>query len=142
MSEKLPSDQNIESEELERESLIKLHKDNLLYLFSRECDGLKKENPDGWEVSKILTQEAIKILEENGLIPYKSWFKQNWSPLNQRDSQNFSRLGTVHMAKLAKEEEWTVNQFLREHLLARAQGEAVRKEIENEKREKPNKTDI
>ena len=35
--------------------------------------------------------------------------------------------------ELARKEGWTVNDFLHEHLLARAQGEAVQKEIEKEK---------
>ena len=93
----------------------------------------RRESSDSWEVGRIIHEEAIKILQRDGVDSYNKWSERDRNPIFLRDSQNFSRLGTVHMAELAKKEGWTVNQFLREHLLARAQGQAVRKEIEKNK---------
>jgi len=93
----------------------------------------KSKLPDDWYVNKILITEGLKILKSEGIEKFNKWFERDWLPIMEKDEQNILKYGTVHMAELARKEGWTVNDFLHEHLLARAQGEAVQKEIEKEK---------
>ena len=130
MSERLSRDQNIESEseKAERESLIEKYNKRLEFLESNENKPTKEGSLDAYHISKIYFEEAIRILKSEGVVVYNKWYKNNYLQ-NLRGDKH----GTIHLSEYARKNNLTNTEFLREHLLARAQGEAVKKEIEKEK---------
>ena len=130
MSERLSRDQNIESEseKAERESLIEKYNKRLEFLESNENKPTKEGSLDAYHTFKIYFEEAIRILKSEGVVVYNKWYKNNYLQ-NLRGDKH----GTIHLSEYARKNNLTNTEFLREHLLARAQGEAVKKEIEKEK---------
>lgn len=91
----------------------------------------KEESLDSYYTAKIYFEESIRILRNDGLNAFKIWYQNNYLQ-NLKQSKH----GTIHLSEYARKNGMTNTEFLREHLLASAQGEAVQKEIEKEKQEK------
>ena len=127
MSEKMSGNQNIESEESERESLVEKYQKRLEYIESDENKLTKNSSLDLYYTQKIYCEEAIRILKNEGLTSYNRWYKTNYLQ-NLRENKH----GIIHLSEYARNNNLTNSEFLRLHLLARAQGEAVKKEIEKD----------
>ena len=101
------------------------------YLESEDYLATKQDSLDAYHVQKIYFEEAIRILKQDSLETYKKWHKNNYL-----QNLRANRHGVIHLSEYARTHNMTNTEFLREHLMARAQGEAVRDEVEKEKREK------